>query len=335
MTNGNGTQEATTFEGWCVVELMGHQQIAGKVSEKAMFGTALMRVDVPETSKREAFTKFYGGSAIYAITPVSQAVARAMAEGLDETPIQTWRMKTVDPAPQLPETTSGGYASEDVVVDEDEPLDAPFVAPDDAMPDPPAGIDARGEAIQWAKQLLEGKFVIFDTETTGFGDDDEIIQIGIIDQDGKTVFESLIRSNKPISNSQYHGITDAMVKDAPLFSGVYREIKDALEGKVVVAYNFEYDNRMLQQVIASYGPEYAMHPITFGEQHCAMNWYAQYNGEWNDYNYRWKKLREALATFGLKHTDFGTQEHDACTDARATLAVIRKMAETDAPELPL
>ena len=76
--------EESTFEGWCIVELFGHQQIAGKVSEKNMAGTTLLRVDVPKTSKRPAFTKFFGGGAIYAITPVEQAVAEAMAEALNE-----------------------------------------------------------------------------------------------------------------------------------------------------------------------------------------------------------------------------------------------------------
>jgi len=67
--------EETTFEGWCIVELFGHQQIAGKVSEKSMAGTTLLRVDVPKTSQRPAFTKFYGGGAIYAIMPVSLCFA--------------------------------------------------------------------------------------------------------------------------------------------------------------------------------------------------------------------------------------------------------------------
>lgn len=320
----------TTFEGWCIVELFGHQQIAGKVSEKSMFGTTLMRIEVPATSERPAFTKFYGGGAVYAITPVEQAVAVAMAEALNEPPIQEWRLKTIDTSRKLPsgDGPTESWASD---FDEDEdPFDSWAGAEDDdeAINDTLDRLAEKAEAAKWAEDLLKGEFVIFDTETTGLNSWDEIIQIGVIDQDGNTVFESLIKPTKPITNAQYHGITDEMVNDAPPFSAVYQRIKEALDGKIVVAYNFEYDNRVLQQNIAKYGPEYAMQPITFAAQHCAMNWYAQYNGEWNDYhgNYRWQKLGEALAAFGLKHEDVGSKAHDACTDARATLAVIKKMA---------
>ena len=104
-TNGTNETTETTFEGWCIVELMGHQQISGKVSEKAMFGTSLMRVDVPATDVRPAYTKFYGGSAIYAITPVEEAVAVAMANAYNEVPIQEWRIRRAveEAKPALPE----------------------------------------------------------------------------------------------------------------------------------------------------------------------------------------------------------------------------------------
>lgn len=38
----------TTFEGWAVVELFGHNQIAGYVTDAPQFGTSMMRVDVPK-----------------------------------------------------------------------------------------------------------------------------------------------------------------------------------------------------------------------------------------------------------------------------------------------
>ena len=87
------------------------------------------------------------------------------------------------------------------------------------------------KAAQWARDLLKSEFVIFDTETTGFEADDEIIQIGIVDQTGATVLERLIKPTKPVLNSMYHGITDDMLKDAPGFPEVYEQIKRALEAK--------------------------------------------------------------------------------------------------------
>jgi hypothetical protein len=90
----------TTFEGWGVVELFGHNQIAGYVSEMAQFGTSMMRVDVPEINENPGYTKFFGGAAIYAITPVSEEVARIAAGRLDVRPVGEW---TVPERPQLPE----------------------------------------------------------------------------------------------------------------------------------------------------------------------------------------------------------------------------------------
>jgi hypothetical protein len=56
-----------------IVELMGHQVIAGRVTEEEHVGTKMLRVDVPEVNGHSAFTKFFGGSAVYAITPTNEA----------------------------------------------------------------------------------------------------------------------------------------------------------------------------------------------------------------------------------------------------------------------
>lgn len=87
-------QQTEKFDLWCVVELMGHQQIAGKCTEQSIAGVNMLRVDVPETKKQPAFTKFYGGSAIYAINPVDEATAVAKIEALNIAPIQVWNIQS-------------------------------------------------------------------------------------------------------------------------------------------------------------------------------------------------------------------------------------------------
>lgn len=67
---------ADAYEGWAIVELMGHRVIAGKVSEASQYGAAMLRVDVPNGDGETAITQFYGGSAIYALTPCDEAAAR-------------------------------------------------------------------------------------------------------------------------------------------------------------------------------------------------------------------------------------------------------------------
>lgn len=77
------------FEEWAVVELFGHQRIAGKVSEATIGGCAFVRVDVPDVPGLEpdapprsrGYTKYFGNGAIYAMTPCDEDVARlAVAE---------------------------------------------------------------------------------------------------------------------------------------------------------------------------------------------------------------------------------------------------------------
>jgi len=75
-----------TFKQWAVVELMGHGAIAGLISEEAYFGLGFMRVDVPAVNDQPAFTKFFGGSAIYAFSPTTEEVAAEAARRLDIRP---------------------------------------------------------------------------------------------------------------------------------------------------------------------------------------------------------------------------------------------------------
>ncbi len=83
---------AEKFEQFAVVELFGHQVIAGKVSEQVIGGQGFVRVDVPATDGQPAFTKFYGAGAIYAITPCDEDTAIAAVIGLKQKPIDVWKL---------------------------------------------------------------------------------------------------------------------------------------------------------------------------------------------------------------------------------------------------
>ena len=85
------TENTTDF--WAIVELMGHRRLAGKVSEVEMFGTTLLRLDVPGTP---GSTQFYGGSSIYCLTPVSEDLARSLAQRYQPALVQRWELPAPD-----------------------------------------------------------------------------------------------------------------------------------------------------------------------------------------------------------------------------------------------
>lgn len=88
------------FDEWALVELFGHQRIVGKVSEATLAGGAFLRVDVPEFDGAPAFTRYYGPSAIYAISPVTEAIARGLISHNRHEPVSRFDL------PQLAEKVS-------------------------------------------------------------------------------------------------------------------------------------------------------------------------------------------------------------------------------------
>lgn len=98
------TESKTAYEGWSIVEIMGHNTIAGYVSEQSIAGVAMLRVDVPGTEAQPAYTKFYGGTAIYAITPTTEEIAKVAAQRLAVRPVDSWVVP--DPRPRLVDSSS-------------------------------------------------------------------------------------------------------------------------------------------------------------------------------------------------------------------------------------
>lgn len=80
-------EHAQPLETWAIVEVMGHKQFAGFVTEHTIGSMALVRVDVPETDQGGVFTKPYskliGPGSIYCITPCTEEIARAAAVRLE------------------------------------------------------------------------------------------------------------------------------------------------------------------------------------------------------------------------------------------------------------
>ena len=81
------------FETWAIIELFGHNQIAGKCTEQNIAGANMLRVDVPETEQQPAFTRFLSSGSIYAINPVTEEIARHWASSLQISPVNSWDIR--------------------------------------------------------------------------------------------------------------------------------------------------------------------------------------------------------------------------------------------------
>lgn len=186
-------------------------------------------------------------------------------------------------------------------------------------------MNARQEAIAWAKDVCAGSFVVLDTETTGLHDG-EIVQIAIINQAGRVLLDTLVKPvyRIPPDATAIHGITNAQVRNAPGWSQVYPEVNAICSGQTVVIYNADYDLRMIRQSCeaASITPRHAWATV------CAMEWYAQFYGDWNDYrrSFRWQKLTSACRHQNIDEDAINAPAHSALGDCLRTLAVVSAMA---------
>jgi hypothetical protein len=95
------------FEVFAIIELFGHNKMAGKVTEQVIGGSSFVRVDVPNTEASPAFTRLLHANAIYAINPVTEEVATGYASRLQVKPIDAWDarevLKRIDDMKKLPE----------------------------------------------------------------------------------------------------------------------------------------------------------------------------------------------------------------------------------------
>ncbi len=91
------SQESTpAFEGWAVLELMGHRKLAGKVTEAEIAGKGFLRLDVPGPAGAMV-TQYYSPAAVYAITPATEELARALAKRYQPEPVSRYELPAMPP----------------------------------------------------------------------------------------------------------------------------------------------------------------------------------------------------------------------------------------------
>lgn len=171
---------------------------------------------------------------------------------------------------------------------------------------------SRSDATNWAIDMLNNSenCLILDTETTGLRETDEVIEIGIIDMNGKTIFHSYVkplrRRSIPVAAARIHGITMAKLKDSPTMIDIHPQIRNLLKGRIVIAYNSNFDKRLLKQTFNKYD----LTSLTKVVWQDAMVPYSNFVG-----SSRWVKLPGAT--------------HGTLGDCKAVLKIINEMAQNN------
>jgi hypothetical protein len=92
------SEEKSVFEGWAILELMGHRRLGGFVQEQEIAGHGFLRIDVPGENGNGDASQFYSPGSVYCLTPTTEEMARATARHNQPQPVSRWEL----PQPSAP-----------------------------------------------------------------------------------------------------------------------------------------------------------------------------------------------------------------------------------------
>lgn len=175
---------------------------------------------------------------------------------------------------------------------------------------------------------ISPRLAILDTETTGLGTGDEIIEVTAINGTGEILFVARVKPTCPIDPTAgaVHGITLDDLQHAPSFKEVLPLLTKALTGYRVVAYGANFDVRLIQQTAEAHGI------ITEEDEdilqaECVMYAYAKFWGEPGKYNGpKWQSLTNACKQQGVDTSDL-PEAHTSEGDCIRTLRLIQAVAQ--------
>ncbi|HEY5832435.1 DEDDh family exonuclease [Streptomyces sp.] len=105
----------------------------------------------------------------------------------------------------------------------------------------------------WPADYPEG-YAVVDVETTGLGRDDRIVSAAVYRLDARGEVEdhwySPVNPQRDPGPVWIHGLTSAMLADAPLFPEIAADLAERLAGRVLVAHNAVFDWSMLAREYA-------------------------------------------------------------------------------------
>jgi len=94
---------AFEFEGWAILELMGHRKMGGYVR----LNGPLIRIDAHDETK-PVMTQWYGAHSLYCLTPTTEVIAkRLMASAYRPEPVTAYELRL--PAPSSRDDSDDDY----------------------------------------------------------------------------------------------------------------------------------------------------------------------------------------------------------------------------------
>lgn len=172
---------------------------------------------------------------------------------------------------------------------------------------------------------------VLDTETTSLNG--EVIELGIVDAWGRTLFDARMRPSCPVTPEaqEIHGISDDDLAGLPTIAHFWPEIREVLRGRHVAIFNARFDWPRLLRSLDENLPTWQDEdfPLVAGlveRTTCVMLAYAPISASWDAVRrgYRWPKLERACKERGVDTSDL--HKHAALDDALATLRLIQATA---------
>ncbi len=181
---------------------------------------------------------------------------------------------------------------------------------------------AEGDAHRSAAYGMDpSRVLFFDLELTGVYDHDEIISVSIVDGNEELIMDTLV---KPVHTKRWkrtekiHGITPAMVQDAPTLQELIPQIKEIFAGAdQLIAYGVSTDYSHIKNIYETEEERLALHD----KVRCCANEFVRYTHEHRP-DVQHAALVDAMECFGV---DWEGIPHSSVADTFACCRVWHKL----------
>lgn len=164
--------------------------------------------------------------------------------------------------------------------------------------------------------LVDEPWLALDTETTGVGPHDQVVEVAAVARAGHVLFHSLVRPDRPVPAraTAVHGLRARDLREAPTWADVWPELAPLLLETPLLAWNAAFDVRLLRQTCARHHQSFRLHSFLCLQQ--AFQW-------------RFPQSRATLHAACLALAVKDRPKHRALPDARVTRQVALNLVKAD------